>query len=289
MFNNKNVNQRKTAGIKKVNTKTINNHHKKVSNIRSKTVIKVSTLKHNSPVSPKKSNLASFNTKSSTIENSNSRQNSTNAIYDRKKDYITILYDKYQNLNKKLHNISRYQKSTKKEQYLTPMPRTHNIYNSHLEKRLMNNAISNAILLRRLEYNKHILLEKNKKNKRNKIIIPPRKTSETSKSSIRKTYDVCKIITIQKMCKGFLARRVDKNIMRMKARVCLVETFCLLLGKNFNKAKKKIVFSRLKKLYHIPFNKIGIELSFKDRLRILLINKYYNFIEKINCEISAKK
>ena len=42
-------------------------------------------------------------------------------------------------------------------------------------------------------------------------------------------------------------------------------------------------------LYHIPFKNIGNEMSFEDKLRILLANNYYNMFENGNYRLSGKK
>ena len=291
MFPNQNLKHTKTVTFKKKIPEITKNQPSSLNNFRSKTVFPISSLKCKCETTPIKSNFGSFNTKSSTIEITNSRSNSINAIrrHSRKKDdYIQALYDKYDNLNKKLHYPCQTTKLVRKEHYLTPMPHMRKYSNNNLQQRLMSNAICNAIVLRRLEYNKHI--RSIRINQKKKNLIPKKEIIEKKipKFFPQKIYDISKVIFIQKMCKGYLARNVYHNIVRMKGRICLVETFCLLLKKDIFRARKRRVFTIFKKLFYEPFS-VENELNFKDKLRILVTNNYYHFIQRRNSATSKEK
>ena len=289
MFSKISVSHKKTVTFRKINNESKRHELKKETNCRSKTVLPASSLKHKRDISIGKSTFASYNTKSSTLENSNSRSNSINEIHrqsHKKENYIQTLYDKYDNLNKKLNNQNTNTKLIKKnEQYLTPIPQICKTLNNNLQQSLRDKAISNAVVLRRLEYNKHL---RGIKTKSKKNIIQKKKTIKKPKI-IKKNYDISKVIEIQKVCKGYLTRKINYKIYRMKTRRCLVETFCLLLKRYFYEARKQKAFKKLKMLYHVPFKNIGSEMSFEDKLRILLANNYYNMFENGNYRLSEKK
>ena len=217
--------------------------------------------------------VCSFGTKNSTVENSRShskdKQSSSSPSRIEEK-YISSLYNKYNYLKGKL-NKDHLIKITNKSQLLTPIPNVKKKAANKIQGKLMNEAISNAIILRRLEYNEYI------KNANN---LKPRKGKRKKKVElIRKpSFDEEKVVEIQKVYKGYSTRVVNKSVVRLKVRSCLMETFCLIYSKNFEHALKRLTLSNLKTLYLDPFIGINNEVSFSDKLQVKLANKYYNFV-----------
>lgn len=215
---------------------------------------------------------ASINTKSSTIESLNNSKESKNdsKIEDK---YLSSLYNKYNYLKGKL-NKEGVIRQVKKSQLLTPIPSVKKKENEE-QGRLMNDAITNAIVLRRLEYDEYIKNHKRKNSKKRKY---KNKYINKKIQLVRKpSFDEHKVVEIQKMYKGFSTRVVNKSVYRLKVRLCLIETFCLLVSERFEAASKRLALDRLKKWFHEPFIDIDDEVGFRDKLQVKLCNNYYSF------------
>lgn len=219
--------------------------------------------------------IDSYHTKTSTIESNKSQskeKHSPSSTCEQK--YLTSLANKYNYLKRKL-NKNNYIKTQNKSQLIAPIPSVKQITDDKSEENLMDDVLSNAIILRRLEYDEfmhhknHLKPKRGKKNKKLELIRKP-------------SFDEKKVIRIQKMYKGYASRVVNKNTLRMKIRMCLVETFCLICRKNYFVGLKRVTFARLKALYHDPFIGINNEMDLSDKLQVKLANKYYNNLFHFN-------
>ena len=223
---------------------------------------------------PSSKDITSLNTKRSTLENSKSRskdkKRNTNGPTEQK--YLSSLYNKYNYLQEKL-NKNNVVKILNKTQLLTPIPSVKKIQNK-VDGKLMNDAIKNAIILRRLEYNEYIKNSKNLKKPRRQI-----KNKKKIELIRKPSFDEDKVVEIQKVFKGYSTRVVNKSIIRLKIRTCLLETFCLICRKNYYSALKRVTLGKLKTLYYYPFIGINNEMSFRDKLQVKLANRYYNFVQ----------
>lgn len=92
-----------------------------------------------------------------------------------------------------------------------------------------------------------------------------------------KKSELLKLIRIQKHIKGLYYRDAERAVDRLKVRDALLEIMLLLTGKAYDNAMKKIVFKKLQKEFHDPFNNINDELKFEDKLQFKLPNRFYNF------------
>lgn len=100
--------------------------------------------------------------------------------------------------------------------------------------------------------------------------------------------EISQIIKIQNKFKGIYEREVQRGVDRLKAVNCILEVMLLLVDRAYNNAKKKIMFLKLKKEFHDPFNNINDELKFEDKIQFKLPNRYYN-LAIINPKDSPKQ
>lgn len=87
--------------------------------------------------------------------------------------------------------------------------------------------------------------------------------------------DIRKVIFIQKNFRGYEQREVTQRLQRLKAEECSNELFCLLIEKNYLKAMKRICFYKILNEYPFPFETIGNEVSFNDKLKLGMFDKLY--------------
>ena len=87
--------------------------------------------------------------------------------------------------------------------------------------------------------------------------------------------EIKKIVKLQKIFKGFAVREVEQKVRNLKASKCLLETFCLLVVRAYDNAKKKLMYLTLRDIFHKPFS-INDEKNFKDKIDLKLPDKYYN-------------
>ena len=99
--------------------------------------------------------------------------------------------------------------------------------------------------------------------------------------------EIKKIVKLQKRFKGFAIREVEQKVRNLKASKCLLETFCLLVVRAYDNAKKKLMYLTLKDIFHKPFS-INDEKNFKDKLDFKLPDKYYNMAIIHQSDLSSK-
>lgn len=98
---------------------------------------------------------------------------------------------------------------------------------------------------------------------------------------LKKSYnesDEFHITNIQKTFRGYKEREIDHILDRLKVEQCSIETLSLLIGKNYNKAQKRIAFKKLELKEENPdrFCKIINEFNLKDKIKLKTIKNYYN-------------
>ena len=87
--------------------------------------------------------------------------------------------------------------------------------------------------------------------------------------------DIRKIVRIQKNFRGFEQREIIHKTEKLRVNRCSVELFCLLIIINYFKARKRLCFYKLLKEFPNPFDSIGEEMDFKDRLKMGMIDRQY--------------
>ena len=88
--------------------------------------------------------------------------------------------------------------------------------------------------------------------------------------------EINQIMKIQSKFKTIYMRDVQRYVDRLKAEGCILETILLLIGRAYDNAMKKKMFKEFKKEFHDPFNNINDELTFEDKIKFKLPNRYYN-------------
>ena len=122
------------------------------------------------------------------------------------------------------------------------------------KKKVSNDIIKGAVLLKKLGFNDHF---------------PKRKKKQIK-------VDVDKIIEIQKIFKGFFIRNVKFKTDRLRLRQCLIELFSLLVYGNWCRAKVRTYFYLLRECYTSSKMYAGNELTFSDKILFKLPKCFYN-------------
>ena len=100
--------------------------------------------------------------------------------------------------------------------------------------------------------------------------------------------EIKKIIKLQRRFKGFAVREVEQKVRNLKVSNCILETLCLIIGRSYDSALKRKMFTQLKGIYHDLFN-INDEVYFKDKIEFKLPDKYYNLLDIQQINTSYKK
>jgi len=143
--------------------------------------------------------------------------------------------------------------------------------------------VEKAIKLRRLQYNEYL---KSLNKPKPKLILKQETISESESEPEPEpiVYDSDKVNIIQKIFKGYHVKEVHQTVNRLRINSCLNELLCLISGKVYIHAKKRITFNLLKTYYHEPFIDICEEVGFKDKIAIKLSDRYYNFKNLVEYE-----
>ena len=140
-----------------------------------------------------------------------------------------------------------------------------------------------TVFFKKMETNEYVL----KKLDKDLCLTIFNKTQPPKKIRIYTKNDIKLITKIQKRYKGFSFREVSLNIHRIKIKNCLLEIICLLLAKACDNAYKKILFQRLIKRFHEPFN-FESEIYFEDKIQFKLPDRYYNMINFQELDLKNK-
>lgn len=127
--------------------------------------------------------------------------------------------------------------------------------NKNKNTKVSNNVIKGAVYLKKLFFHENFPKKKIKRERK---------------------IDVNKVIEIQKIFKGFVARNINSNIDRVKVRQCLIELFCLLLYGHWHMAKIRYYFYILKDCYITAKLYAGDEITFVDRITFKLPKCFYS-------------
>ena len=143
--------------------------------------------------------------------------------------------------------------------------------------------VEKAIKLRRLQYNEYL---KSLNKPKPKLILKQETISESESEPEPEpiVYDSDKVNIIQKIFKGYHVKEVHQTVNRLRINSCLNELLCLISGKVYIHAKKRITFNLLKTYYHEPFIDICEEVGFQDKIAIKLSDRYYNFKNLVEYE-----
>ena len=103
--------------------------------------------------------------------------------------------------------------------------------------------------------------------------------------------EVSQIIKIQNKFKGIFSREVEKVVDREKTHACILETMLLLVGRAYDNAIRKQTLKKLRKVFLDPFNDIGEEVLFEDKISFKLPDRFYNMesIIKLNTPKNSPK
>ena len=143
--------------------------------------------------------------------------------------------------------------------------------------------VEKAIKLRRQQYNEYL---KSLNKPKPKLILKQDTISESESEPEPepKVYDSEKVRIIQRIFKGYHVKEIHQTLNRLRINSCLNELLCLISGKVYIHAKKRITFNILKTYYHEPFIDICEEVGFQDKIAIKLSDRYYNFKNLVEYE-----
>ncbi len=143
--------------------------------------------------------------------------------------------------------------------------------------------VEKAIKLRRQQYNEYL---KSLNKPKPKLILKQDTISESESEPEPepKVYDSEKVRIIQRIFKGYHVKEIHQTLNRLRINSCLNELLCLISGKVYIHAKKRITFNILKTYYHEPFIDICEEVGFQDKIAIKLADRYYNFKNLVEYE-----
>ena len=143
--------------------------------------------------------------------------------------------------------------------------------------------VEKAIKLRRQQYNEYL---KSLNKPKPKLILKQDTISESESEPEPepKVYDSEKVRIIQRIFKGYHVKEIHQTLNRLRINSCLNELLCLISGKVYIHAKKRITFNMLKTYYHEPFIDICEEVGFQDKIAIKLSDRYYNFKNLVEYE-----
>ena len=119
----------------------------------------------------------------------------------------------------------------------------------------LDEVIKEAVILKKLEFDNEFIFQKPRKLKRG---------------------DIKKLVSIQKVFKGFQTRNIELKADRLRVRQCLLELFCLLVVGNYLRALKRKAFGIFTDNFKDVVMEVNEEISFGDKIQFRLPNCYYN-------------
>ena len=200
------------------------------------------TNKENDKIHQKYKSIFDFsNEKDLNKKKSNNKRNKIRHFsmsHDYNDDYLLSFRRRYDDIFKQIKGHEKLFDDLKKE---------------HKKKKVSNEIIKGAVLLRKLNFQENFPKIKNKTPK----------------------IDVNKVIEIQRIFKGHFIRDINFKVDRLRLRQCLIELFCLLVYGSWCSSKIRYYFLLLIKYYKAARLDVGKEVTFEDKISFKLPKRFY--------------